>query len=120
MNKLDLYKLPKDILVKLICDIQENTRNNIIKEQYERSLKNLEKIRIIDPEYENFCKKVIKCLHYEKFVTDCEIMLGLHSIYIKIPNVGSHIFITNINYISQLLKEYTFEEFKNEWVYEYD
>lgn len=28
MNKSDLYKLPKDILVELISKIQENTLNN--------------------------------------------------------------------------------------------
>lgn len=32
MEKSELYKLPKDLLIKLLCTIQEDTRNKTIEE----------------------------------------------------------------------------------------
>jgi len=81
MDKKTLYDLPKDILVKLITDIQERTKQDLydflLEDEWE--LEYLQKLRLIyrfkdkDPVIIENCKKVLK-----KFVMICS---GCISIY---------------------------------------
>ena len=88
-NRSQLYDLPKDILVKLVCKIRQETIEEITKplqEEINRLLTELKLYREITPPLLRYCDHE-DCMEHETYIND--VLIGRNITFVSCRRCGS-------------------------------